>query len=157
FAGTVYKLKQKDGEILSAMRSRATSAPVIVGTDVFLTLRADDGKGLAQESIAGLSRTTHALHFTVLKKDAHYLDPNGQGRGSLKDVAGKLDAGNGFAGGAPTAANPDAAKYNIGQWNVCTMQAFQGSRILCLNGRNFNCMGDEIIATDAKTGKKLWD
>lgn len=37
FGGVVYKLNQEDGTLLSAMRSRATSAPVVVGDKVFLT------------------------------------------------------------------------------------------------------------------------
>jgi outer membrane protein assembly factor BamB len=36
------------------------------------------------------------------------------------------------------------------------MQAFQGSRILNLGGWNYNCMGDEVVCTDPKTGKDLW-
>ena len=44
FAGVVYKLNQEDGTLLSAVQSRATSAPVVVGKKVFLTRRDDDGK-----------------------------------------------------------------------------------------------------------------
>ena len=36
------------------------------------------------------------------------------------------------------------------------MQTFQGSRLLNLGGRNFNCMGDEVVCTDPDTGKELW-
>ena len=66
FGGTVYKFKQNDGAILSAMSSRATSAPVIVGKEVFLTQRADvppavagtpgvAGKPQVGEKIAGVT------------------------------------------------------------------------------------------------------
>ena len=74
----------------------------------------------------------------------------------MKAVGGALDKANGFAGGAPPTANAPAAKGNIGQSNVSTMQAFQGSRFLCANGQNYNCMGDELLCTDPKTGNKLW-
>jgi outer membrane protein assembly factor BamB len=36
------------------------------------------------------------------------------------------------------------------------MQAFQGSRILNLGATNVNTMGDEVIATDAENGARLW-
>jgi outer membrane protein assembly factor BamB len=75
----------------------------------------------------------------------------------LKGKASKLDAANGFGGGvAPAAANAGAASSNIGQDNVSTLQAFQGSRLLHMDGRNFNCMGDELICTSAETGKTAW-
>src|SRR5262245_55469411 len=37
FGGTVYKFNQDDGTLLSATKSRATSAPVVVGNNVYLT------------------------------------------------------------------------------------------------------------------------
>src|SRR5436309_2187482 len=49
FAGTVYKFKQSDGTILSATKSRATSAPVIVGRNIYWSQRADDGRGRVEE------------------------------------------------------------------------------------------------------------
>ena len=79
-----------------------------------------------------------------------------QDKADLKKQAKDLDAGNGFAGGAPAAANPEAAHDNVGQSNVSSMQAFQGSRILNYRDKNFNCMGDEIVCTDPATGKRLW-
>ncbi len=39
FVGTLYKFQQADGTILSAQRKNATSAPVIVGKNVYLTQR----------------------------------------------------------------------------------------------------------------------
>ena len=68
----------------------------------------------------------------------------------------KLDAANGFSGGAPAAANAQAGLANIGQDNVSTLQAFQGSRLVHFDGRNFNCMGDELICTSADTGTTQW-
>jgi outer membrane protein assembly factor BamB len=156
FSGTVYKFKQKGGTILSAVKSRATSAPVIVGKDVYLTKRADDGKGPAREANASFGPDLTRQHFEAQMRDAQYLDDKVQDLAKMKAVGGALDAGNGFAGGAPAAANLNAAKGNIGQSNVSTMQAFQGSRFLCAGGQNYNCMGDELLCTDPKTGNKLW-
>jgi outer membrane protein assembly factor BamB len=156
FAGTVYKVNQEDGKIISATKCRCTSAPVIVGNDVFMTRRADNEKGKVEEAIASQSRASNALQYEAGKKDARYLDPRVQDASAQKAAGDKLDAGNGFGGGAPAQANPGAAWGNVGQNNVSTMQAFQGSRILNCAGCNFNSMGDELICTDPKTGKELW-
>ena len=157
FSGTVYKFKQKDGEILSANRSRATSAPIIVGNNVYMTKRADDGKDdKCYEEIAGINRLSDRPTFAAAKREAIYLDDKVQDQAMLKKTAGQLDAGNGFGGGAPASANPTAAKGNIGQYNVSSMQAFQGSRILNYKDANYNCMGDELINTDPKDGKIRW-
>jgi outer membrane protein assembly factor BamB len=155
FAGVVYKLRQEDGTLLSALKSRATSAPVVVGQRVFFTRRADDGK-TAAEAVAGNQRDSLKEEFAGDKKKAPYLDKDVQEKAAIKTEAAKLDAGNGFGAGAPAAANPEAAKSNIGQSNVSSMQAFQGSRILNYDDKNFNCMGDEVVCTDPASGKEKW-
>ncbi len=157
FAGTVYKFKQKAGDIISVHRSRATSAPVIVGKNVYWTQRADKGKDeKCAEEIAGLDREKTTQTFAAAKRIAEYLDGSVQDKSAFKAAGLMLDAKNGFAGGAPAAANPTAAYKNIGQANVCTMQGFQGSRILNYRNANYNCMGDELINTDPKDGKLRW-
>jgi Ca-activated chloride channel family protein len=157
FSGTVYKFKQQDGAILSVQRSRATSAPVVVGTQVYLTKRADNGKDeKCAEEIAGINRLSAAQNFAAAKRAASYLDDKVQDQALLKQAAKALDAGNGFGAGAPAAANPTAAQGNVGQYNVSSMQAFQGSRILNFKDANYNCMGDELLSTDPKDGKLRW-
>ena len=156
FAGVVYKFNQEDGTILSAVKSRATSAPVVVGDSVYLTRRTDDGKGPAREAIAARTGDSQREIYKGKDREAAYIDDKVQEKADLAKQAKALDAGNGFGAGAPGAANPQAAKGNVGQANVSSMQAFQGSRILSLGDRNFNCMGDEVVCTDPKTGKNLW-
>ncbi len=156
FGGVVYKLNQDDGTVLSAMRSRATSAPVVVGDKVFLTRRADNGNEPAGEAVASDSRDSLKEQVVGAAKKAEYLDKDVQSHSALKDGSVKLDAGNGFGAGAPASANAPAAYANIGQSNVSSLQGFQGSRILNYRGNNFNSMGDEIVSTDPATGKKRW-
>jgi outer membrane protein assembly factor BamB len=166
FAGIVYKLNQEDGTLLSAVKSRATSAPVIVGDKTYFTRRADDGKGPVQEAVALYARASLKEEGAGKAKDAPYLDDKVQDKADLKKSALALDAGNGLGGGLggfgggggglTAAANPIAAKANIGQSNVSSMQSFQGSRILNYRDNNFNCMGDEIICSDPATGKQRW-
>ena len=155
FAGIVYKLNQEDGTVLSAVKSRATSAPVVVGDKVYLTRRADNGKDDPREAVAGDDRDLKE-QVAGATKPAPYLNKDVQDRAKLKTSATSLDAGNGFAGGAPAAANPTAAYANVGQSNVSSMQAFQGSRILNYRDNNFNSMGDEVVCTDPATGKRRW-
>jgi outer membrane protein assembly factor BamB len=45
---------------------------------------------------------------------------------------------------------------NIGQSNVSSLQAFQGSRILRFGALSVNSMGDEVVCLDAATGTKAW-
>jgi Ca-activated chloride channel homolog len=159
FGGTVYKFKQDDGTIISAQASRATSAPVVVGNNIFLTTRADKGKdGKVSEKILGSDKDRLEAKplFESEAKEAKYLDARIQDKSEFKNKGAQLDAGNGFGGGAPAQANPEAAKKNVGQANVSTMQAFQGSRILNYGYGNFNCMGNEVVCTDPKTGKLQW-
>ena len=85
-----------------------------------------------------------------------YLDAKVQRGSEQQKMNADLDAGNGFGGGAPAQANPDAAWSNVGYGNVCSMQAFQGSRVLHMGGKNYSCMGDAVVCNDPKTGKELW-
>jgi outer membrane protein assembly factor BamB len=156
FAGVVYRFKQAAGQLVSAVRSRATSAPVVVGNNVYLTRRADTGRGEAREQVAGLARHDNRTLVAGQSRAAAYIDPKVQEKAKLRSAAKSLDAANGFAGGAPAAANASVAEDNIGQANVSTLQAFQGSRLLNSWGRNFSCMGDEIVCADPRTGKNLW-
>ena len=90
------------------------------------------------------------------KKEADYLSKNVQQKSKLKTTSMSYDAGNGFAGGAPTSSGAYTAEDNIGQSNVSSLQSFQGSRILSYKGKNYNTMGDEIVCTNPKDGKTMW-
>jgi outer membrane protein assembly factor BamB len=157
FGGVVYKLNQKDGEILSAVRTRATSAPVVVGDDVFFSRRSDrGGAACPEESNVAWDPKSGEQRASGGSRSAVYLDAKVQRGAEQGKEAQKLDASNGFAAGAPMQANPIAAWGNIGQGNVSSMQAFQGSRVLHMGGKNYSCMGDAIVCNDPKTGKELW-
>jgi outer membrane protein assembly factor BamB len=157
FGGVVYKLNQKDGAILSAVRTRATSAPVGVGDDVFFSRRTDKGGAPCPvESNVAMGQSGIGQRAAGGSRSAIYLDEKVQRGNDLAKQAKALDAGNGFGAGAPAAANPGAAWSNVGYGNVSSMQAFQGSRVLHMAGKNFSCMGDAIVCNDPKTGKELW-
>jgi outer membrane protein assembly factor BamB len=48
------------------------------------------------------------------------------------------------------------AADNVGLGNVSTLQAFHGSRVVHVAGRNYNCMGDELLCSSAASGERLW-
>jgi outer membrane protein assembly factor BamB len=160
FTGTVFRFKQDTGQLTSAVKSRATSAPVVVGGEMHFSRRMDKS-GSAQEALVvwerGDSRGSGARYANVFGgKSAPYLDKTIQEAAELKETGVKLDAGNGFAAGAPSTAKAEPAASNVGQGNVATLQSYQGSRILRYGATSIACMGDEVVCSDPKLGKLLW-
>ena len=175
FNGTVIKLEQATGKIRYATKARATSAPVVefvAGLEsMYYTRRADGdpeiaqaghpapapaAKAAASEQIIRTDHNEPQTRYTTPAKQADYLDGEVQDRSVMKGKAAAHDAGNGFSGGAPASANASAAKSQIGQSNVATIQQFQGSRILHMSKLNVNTMGDEVIATNPEDGTQMW-
>ncbi len=154
--GNVYSFAPATGEILTAKKSRATSAPVVVGKDVFMTKRTDKAAEPAKEGVAKTDVSFTAASPVVHEKVAAYLDPAVQSGAKLAAAGKTLDAGNGFAGGAPATANATAAAGNIGQASVSTLQSFQGSRALNYGQWNLYCTGDELMCTSIADGAKQW-
>jgi outer membrane protein assembly factor BamB len=152
FQGTVFELDQSTGKLLSAHRSRATSAPVVVAGNVYFSARADNGGHAGEALVAG----GHGRGYVAAKKSAAYLDRRVQEKAAYAQSGVAEDANNGFAGGAPASANPAPAAALVGQASVSTLQSHQGSRITFADGHNISTMGDEIVATDAADGRKLW-
>ncbi|MFI5131009.1 MAG: PQQ-binding-like beta-propeller repeat protein [Chitinophagales bacterium] len=147
FSGAVYKINQKSGDILEARAMRATSIPVFSSDNEVIVSQRTDTKNdsVVSESIAyGIGSKSR----TTFSKKAHYLDKKVQSKSNLKSYSMKMDAGNGFATGAPTTSNWMAAELNIGYSNVSSLQSFQGSRGLYIKNRLYNTMGDEIICTN---------
>jgi outer membrane protein assembly factor BamB len=155
FPGTLYKFHAKTGEILAAKAGRATSAPVVVGNDIYMSQRSDDGVSDVRENLSSWDRNMTTVKQSYTRK-APYLDQKVQSKSVLKSTAMNYDAGNGFAGGAPANSGWQQASYNIGQSNVSSLQAFQGSRVLHHQGRNFATMGDTLLCAHPKTGEVYW-
>lgn len=156
FPGTFYKINLHTGEILAANAQRATSAPVVVGEEVYMSQRSEEDGEAVAEAISVLNRSMPQQQRRYAKRAAPYLDSRVQSASSFKSLASDYDAGNGFSSGAPANSGWQAASANIGQSNVCSLQAFQGSRVLHLDGKNYNTMGDELVCSDPKNGKVLW-
>lgn len=153
FTGTVFRFRQDTGELVSALKARATSAPVVVGNELHFSRRSE-ASGAACEALGVWSEGRFQAQYA--DKRALYLDPAVQSGAAFSLQSEKLDAGNGFSGAAPDTANAEKALSNVGQGRVASLQSFQGSRILHRDGANYSCMGDEVIRSDPKTGKTVW-
>ena len=156
FPGTLYRVDQKTGEILSANASRATSAPVIVERSLLVSQRADTIGMSVAEKMGILDRNSASQKKVSYSRSAPYLDQQVQNRSAIKTQAVSEDAGNGFGGGAPASSGWQAASLNIGQSNVSSLQSFHGSRILHYRNRNFSTMGDELVCVDHVNDSVLW-
>ncbi len=155
FAGTLYTFNALDGNIKSAVRARATSAPTITGEDIYYTKRTDRSRQEVKEAIAAGKKNRMENLPTYYEKKADYLDQRVQEKTSFAARSKTLDAGNGFAA-APKASGYEKAAANVGQGSVSSMQSFQGSRILSYKMKNYNTMGDELICTEPKSGQVVW-
>jgi outer membrane protein assembly factor BamB len=155
FAGTLYRFQQRDGTIVSARRCGVTSAPTVVGEQVYWTQRADRDRQVA-EAVVGAERRNQTLNFAAARQAAPYLDKEVQLRAKLATLAQSLDNGNGLGAGAQQAANAPAAMFNIGQANISALQAFQGSRVLHFRQQLYSAMGDKLVCVDARTGQETW-
>lgn len=173
FNGTIIKLEPATGKIRYAVRGKATSAPVVQFAggreSMFYTQRVDFDDAVIEGAMIGdqpapapaehIIRTDDnhpKTRYTAAKKKADYIDASKQKASSYAASSEAQDAHNGFSGGAPLAANAGAASAIIGQGSVSNLQAFQGSRILSFGATNVNTMGDEVIATNAENGERLW-
>ena len=163
FNGTLIKFEQATGKIRYAMRAKATSAPVVQfdasGVEqMYYTRRgeaAEEADG-AQEMLIRADHNEPQTKYKAAQKKADYIDKTVQKGSTHAAESGEQDAANGFSGGAPASAAAHYAFDSVGISNVSSMQNFQGSRVVKLADRSVNTMGDEVIATDADTGAKLW-
>ena len=162
FNGTMIKAEQATGKVRYAMRAQATSAPVVLfGADgveqMYYTRRAAPKAGAAPtESVIRADHNEPQTKWQGAEKPADYIDKNAQAESTYNSSSKSQDAHNGFGGGAPVSAAPDAAWNNVGVNSVSSMQGFQGSRVVHLADRNVNTMGDEVIATNNETGAVVW-
>ena len=100
FGGAVYRFNQADGAVLSVRNARATSAPVLVDDNVFVTRRADDGSGKkVEEAIVKLDRRLTVERFVAARKVAPHLDVVVQANSKYAKQSLGLGASNGIAGG----------------------------------------------------------
>lgn len=144
FAGTLYKLRLTDGEIMVARRCRATSAPAIGDDAVFLTCRReDDGAAGPTESILKLDRLTGSPVCCGPPARADYL---------------RAEVPKPPRGRRPRSVPPSmtAPAQTVGRYAVQSLQEYSGSRLLLFEGRLFGCMGPALLCSGADYGHRQW-
>jgi Ca-activated chloride channel family protein len=154
FSGTLFTFDADDGDITAARRGRATSAPTVANGDLYWSTRSEEG-GDAREGLVAAGQG-EGVRYTANERAAPYLDASVQSQTRYADDGMLLDAGNGFSGGAPAAANAGHALDNVGQGTVSRLQAYQGSKVLHAFDNNYATMGDEVVSTDPETGEVRW-
>ncbi len=158
--GTVYHFDADTGELKWKDQKLATSAPWVVGDEVYVSKRveveAEDGAKEQYEGIAGLGRASGGQVNEKLYAygEAEYLAHDTSSR--YADEQLELDAAVGF-GAAPAAAKLDQATENLGVGTVSGVWAYQGSRPVVKGSRSYNAMGDAVRAVDVESGEVLWE
>jgi outer membrane protein assembly factor BamB len=172
FAGTLYKFRLSDGEILMARRCRATSAPVVMDDGIYLTRRADpDGSQAPQECLVKLDLRTGRQRYSVNRCPAPYLAAPMMRRqlaqavstaaGARVTPAGErpyrepLPGEPNYVPGGPKEIGSPSMRL-VGRDTPMELQAFAGSRLVAFEGGIFNCMGGRLWAIDM-AGQRQWD
>jgi Ca-activated chloride channel family protein len=155
FDGTSFCLSCRDGSVTYRRRDGATSAPFIVGDDVFHSRRVTD-EGKVYESVhrADARRGADKEADPFLAEEADYLR-HGHGVGLKGDLLHNLDASVGF-GTAPASAKLHEAAAHVGVKTVAGAWAWQGSRAAHAKGRVMNAQGKFIHSFQANDGKGAW-
>lgn len=168
FAGTIYKLDQRSGEILAARAAHATSAPVSIDGALYFSQRQEtieevvDAQGNRTEHRRVIERAMRSMKkngdavteseaMPAMQLDYQFYDQTVQAEQSAQH-----DAANGFAGGAPAAANAASARMLVGRASVHGLQEFQGSWILGVGESNFSVMGAALVSFDRASGRRRW-
>jgi Ca-activated chloride channel family protein len=157
FDGTSYRLNAQDGKIVWIKQNSGTSAPVIAGGDVVLTLK-EQKDGNSYEGMKRLdARQGDEKDKQLLAREkAGYLNENqGGGVGITIKAQATLDASVGFSQ-APASANLGAANKQLGVNTVAGGWAYQGSRAVFSKGQMLNAQGRYLNSIQATNGHFNW-
>lgn len=175
FDGSVTCLEAATGHCLWTRQKRATSAPWVVGDDVYVAHRGrkmnrerpppdarnSDSASREQsteeeeprERIASLKAREGREARAFPAKKAAYL---GKQHGMARKLAFvQHDASVGF-GQAPFSAKMHLADDLIGETSISRAWRFQGSRPVVADGLLFETAGDHLEATEIETGLVVW-
>lgn len=159
FAGTVMRFDQESGELEQARHANATSAPAMIDGHVVVSRRFEEGTGEHQETRENLLMMKGEGKpggGESESRPAPYLNREFQESTTYDFDSASLDADNGFAGGAPAAANMRRARALVGRTTVHGLQEYQGSWVLGLGRRNIALMGSALVGFDRESGREMW-
>jgi len=166
FAGTMYRFDQATGEVVTARAAQATSAPAWIDGALYFTRRVNDGDEAFEQVVrSGDEGPAVVVHDgkpdgpparETTRRRAEYLEYEFQDSSVYGQQSQANDAANGFANGAPAAANAGVAQHLIGRNTVHGLQEYQGSWVLGLGAANYTTMGDAVVSYDRQTGAEQW-
>ncbi len=159
FAGTVVRFDQETGELEQARQANATSAPAMIDGYVVVSRRFEEGTGEqmeTRENLLMMKGSGKPGGGESESRPAPYLNREFQESTSYDFESADLDAANGFAGGAPAAANMRRAQMLVGRTTVHGLQEYQGSWVLGVGRRNIALMGSALVGFDRASGREMW-
>jgi Ca-activated chloride channel family protein len=157
FDGQSYCLNAQDGKVVWTKQNSGTSAPVVAGGDVVLTLKEQsDGKSYEGMKRLDARQGDERDKKLLAREQAGYLGENqGGGVGISKGSQAQLDSSVGFSQ-APASANLGAANKQLGVNTVAGAWAYQGSRAVYRKGQMLNAQGRYLNSIGAKDGRFNW-
>jgi outer membrane protein assembly factor BamB len=162
--GTLYCVRQEDGQIEWKEPRNATSSPVVWEGECYFSQRKELAQGDQAEKrvdqwehLAALKVKERAFrHYAATARKADYLDHAKRLRGSPRyAVSAGMDANVGFAHYKGD-AKMEQAMDNIGQAHVHAVWAYQGSKPFVASARLYAAHGDTVSASDPRSDEVFW-
>jgi len=162
--GTLYRLRQEDGQVEWKEAKNATSSPVVWEGECYFSQRQQVGEGsAAQEGIyqseqlaARKLKEAAYRHYSGTVRRADYLDHAKRMRSSPQYAASaQMDMNVGFAAGKGD-AKMHQAMVNLGSAHVHGVWAFQGSKPFVSRGRLYAAQGDTVSAAEPSSDHIHW-
>jgi outer membrane protein assembly factor BamB len=162
--GTLYRLRQDDGQIEWKEAKHATSAPVVWEGECYFSQRQEVIAGAAAQAEAYQSEHLAARklqeaqyrQYLGTARKADYLDHAKRVRGSPRYAkSAHMDAAVGFAY-AKGDAKMDQAMHNLGHAHVQAIWAYQGSKPFVSKARLYAAHGDTVSSADPRSDQVFW-
>ena len=157
YGGSVYRLRQEDGQILARENMWATSAPTLIDGKVYVTQHSPEDNSGTRERIVLLDPQSLKIDQSYTWFPAPWLNPKIQAQTAYHKQSRSWDYGNGWASLEDlTIGGITTPKQLVGVSSVHVLQNFTGSRILFFNQRYYLTKGDRVVCLDPANGKQVW-
>jgi outer membrane protein assembly factor BamB len=162
--GTLYRLRQDDGQVEWMESRNATSSPVVWQGECYFSQRkeVEEGnpahKGVSQTEHLGSWKMKEATfrHYPDTSRKADYLDhAKRMSRSQVYQASTTKDSSVGFSQAKGDAKMYQAIK-NLGKGHVHAIWAYQGSKPFISKARLFAAQGDTVSSADPRSDQVLW-
>jgi outer membrane protein assembly factor BamB len=162
--GTLYRVRQVDGQVESKESRNATSSPVVWEGECFFSQRrevvggdpAEDGPYQTETLAAQRLHEKTMRHYAATFRKADYLDHAKRSSRSPRYRASQhLDSMVGFSGSKGDAKLYQAMQ-NLGSAHVHAIWAYQGSKPFISRGRLYAAHGDTVSSANPRSDHVYW-